>query len=83
MEGTELNSPILRNVTIVDTPGILSGQKQKSRNYDYEAVMRWFAERADLIIVMFGTFSLSLFFCRRRRRVLFSYRCCWFVCCCY
>lgn len=55
MEGTELSAPILKNVTIVDTPGILSGQKQKSRNYDYEAVMRWFAERADLIIVMFGT----------------------------
>jgi hypothetical protein len=80
MEGTELNSPILKNITIVDTPGILSGQKQKSRNYDYEAVMRWFAERADLIIVMFGTLLLfSCFFgslalllrhfcCRRRRR---------------
>jgi hypothetical protein len=82
MEGTELNSPILKNITIVDTPGILSGQKQKSRNYDYEAVMRWFAERADLIIVMFGTLllfscllgSLALLlrlFCRRRRRCLF------------
>ena len=53
MEAAELNSPILRNVTIIDTPGILSGQKQRSRNYDYEAVMKWFAERADLIIVMF------------------------------
>ena len=53
MEAAELNAPILRNVTIIDTPGILSGQKQRSRNYDYEAVMKWFAERADLIIVMF------------------------------
>lgn len=48
MEGVELDSPILRNVTLVDTPGILSGQKQRSRNYDYEQVMKWFGERADV-----------------------------------
>merc|ERR1712232_1428093 len=42
MEGVELDSAILRNVTLIDTPGILSGQKQRNRNYDYEAVMKWF-----------------------------------------
>jgi GTPase SAR1 family protein len=60
MEGCELNSGILRNVTIIDTPGILSGQKQRSRNYDYEAVMKWFAERADLIIIMFDAHKLDI-----------------------
>lgn len=60
MEGVELNAHILRNVTIIDTPGILSGQKQKSRNYDYEAVMKWFSERADLIIVMFDAHKLDI-----------------------
>ena len=53
MEGCELDAPILRNVTLIDTPGILSGQKQRSRNYDYESIMKWFAERSDMIIVMF------------------------------
>jgi EH domain-containing protein 1 len=60
MEGSELDAPILRNITLVDTPGILSGQKQRSRNYDYEGVMKWFAERADLIIVMFDAHKLDI-----------------------
>ena len=60
MEGSELDAPILRNVTLVDTPGILSGQKQRSRNYDYEGVMKWFAERSDLIIIMFDAYKLDI-----------------------
>jgi len=60
LEGAELNAAILRNITIVDTPGILSGQKQRSRNYDYESVMKWFAERADLIIIMFDAHKLDI-----------------------
>ena len=60
MEAAEVNSPILKNVTIIDTPGILSGQKQRTRNYDYEAVMKWFAERSDVIIVMFDAHKLDI-----------------------
>lgn len=48
LEGVELDTPVLRNVTLVDSPGILSGQKQRARNYDYESVMKWFGERADV-----------------------------------
>jgi len=60
-EGVEMDSPILNNITLVDTPGILSGQKQSiGRNYDYEQVMRWFAERADLIIIMFDAHKLDI-----------------------
>ena len=45
----------------MDTPGILSGQKQSiGRNYDYESVMKWFAERADLIIIMFDAHKLDI-----------------------
>jgi len=60
LEGVETDSPILRNVTLIDTPGILSGQKQRSRNYDYESVMKWFGERADLVIVMFDAHKLDI-----------------------
>lgn len=43
-------------------PGILAGRKQSSvgRNYDYEQVMKWFAERADLIIIMFDAHKLDI-----------------------
>lgn len=60
LEGVELDSPVLYNVTLVDTPGILSGQKQRNRNYDYESVMKWFGERADLVIVMFDAHKLDI-----------------------
>lgn len=59
-EGVEMDSPILNNITLVDTPGILSGQKQSiGRNYDYEQVMKWFAERADLIIMYVPLLKLA------------------------
>jgi GTPase SAR1 family protein len=60
LEGVELDAAILRNVSLVDTPGILSGQKQKHRAYDYEAVMKWFGERADLVIIMFDAHKLDI-----------------------
>jgi GTPase SAR1 family protein len=60
LEGVELDTPILHNISLVDTPGILSGQKQRSRNYDYENVMKWFGERADLVIVMFDAHKLDI-----------------------
>jgi len=60
-EGVEMDAPILHNITLVDTPGILSGVKQSvGRNYDYDAVMKWFAERADLIIIMFDAHKLDI-----------------------
>jgi hypothetical protein len=52
--GVQCSSPILKSVSFVDSPGVLSGEKQsQSRGYNFVEVCSWFAEQADLIILLF------------------------------
>ena len=57
---------ILREVTLIDTPGMIdAADPEANRGYDFSAVVRWFAERADVVLVFFdpdrpGTTAESL-----------------------
>lgn len=52
--------PILRSVTMVDTPGILEAAGDAhARRYNYAEVCRWFVEKSDLVFFLFDPTKLD------------------------
>jgi GTP-binding protein EngB required for normal cell division len=46
--------PVLRDVTLIDSPGMIDSPGEGSgRGYDFAGAVRWFAERADVVLVFF------------------------------
>ena len=49
----KVKSPILQDIAIIDTPGMLDSVTEKDRGYDYLGVIGELASLSDLIVLMF------------------------------
>jgi EH domain-containing protein 1 len=49
----QIDSPLLDNMAIIDSPGMLDSTSEKDRGYNYMKVLGDFAHMADLIVLMF------------------------------
>ncbi|KAA8527010.1 hypothetical protein F0562_008761 [Nyssa sinensis] len=58
---SQMPHPLLEHATFVDTPGVLSGEKQRTqRSYDFTGVTSWFAAKCDLILLLFDPHKLDI-----------------------
>lgn len=61
LEGSQCPARLLEEVTIIDTPGVLSGEKQRlERNYNFVEIADWFATRSDLVFLLFDPAKLDI-----------------------
>lgn len=49
----KVNSPFLKDLAIIDTPGMLDSITERDRGYDYQEVIGDLAQMADLVLVLF------------------------------
>jgi EH domain-containing protein 1 len=49
----KVNSPFLKNLAIIDTPGMLDSITERDRGYNYQDVVGDLAQIADLVLVLF------------------------------
>jgi energy-coupling factor transporter ATP-binding protein EcfA2 len=49
----KVNSPFLKNLALIDTPGMLDSITERDRGYNYQDVIGDLAQLADLVLVLF------------------------------
>jgi EH domain-containing protein 1 len=49
----KVNSPFLKNLAVIDTPGMLDSITERDRGYNYQEVIGDLAQIADLVLVLF------------------------------
>uniref|UniRef100_A0A6B2L264 EH domain-containing protein n=1 Tax=Arcella intermedia TaxID=1963864 RepID=A0A6B2L264_9EUKA len=60
-EASLVPSDMLKSVSFIDTPGVLSGEKQRiGRDYDFPEVAKWFASSSDTILLLFDAHKLDI-----------------------
>ncbi|XP_059141332.1 sarcalumenin-like [Physella acuta] len=60
LKGVEVPSPLLEQITIVDTPGIMENKKQQRRSYPFSDVLQWFIQSASIIFLVFDPTKLEM-----------------------
>ena len=51
----QVSCPLLENMAIIDSPGMIDATSENDRGYDYMKVLGEFAKMADLIVLMFDS----------------------------
>ncbi len=49
----KVNSPFLKSIALIDTPGMLDSITERDRGYDYQQVIGDLAQIADLVLIVF------------------------------
>ncbi|VDN05952.1 unnamed protein product [Thelazia callipaeda] len=61
LRATRFNAPLLKHISIIDTPGILTGDKQvENRGYDFAQVIKFLSNKVDCIFLIFDANKLDI-----------------------
>eukprot|EP00938_MAST-03A_sp_MAST-3A-sp1_P005548 g5548.t1 len=60
-ECAQVPCPLTKKITLVDSPGVLAGDKQRlNRGYNFTKVIEWFASKVDRILCLFDAHKLDV-----------------------
>jgi len=60
-ECAQVPCPLTKKITLVDSPGVLAGDKQRlNRGYNFTQVIEWFASKCDRILCLFDAHKLDV-----------------------